>query len=275
VLGGIAADMNNDDKIVGNASSGAAILNHDGSVVALAVPKGYDPSTGLVSTINDRGKIVGIASQPLSCWPSMVNYRVGKPATVIPTGSSALPVRVNDAGTILYEFNTSWSGGGCENVTYPRLWPGAVSIPMPSNGGRGALTPPIEQGTGINAGGDVAGYYSATDANGNYIGMAGFFYKNAVTQEIDPPGGLGSSQPTFEPNGINKADWIVGPVQSSYRATPRAYLWIGGRFTDLNSLISGQTWTLNDATDVNDAGYIVGVGTLKGTSHGFLLIPHT
>ena len=62
--------------------------------------------------------------------------------------------------------------------------------------------------------GDPAGYYGATDANGNYIGMAGFFYKDAVTQEFDPPGELGSRQPTFEPNGINKADWIVGPVQS-------------------------------------------------------------
>jgi hypothetical protein len=43
---------------------------------------------------------------------------------------------------------------------------------------------------------------------------------------------------------------------------------------DLNTMIPQNSgWTLSDATDVNDAGIIVGYGTLKGVNHSFMLVP--
>lgn len=43
---------------------------------------------------------------------------------------------------------------------------------------------------------------------------------------------------------------------------------------DLNTLIDPASgWTLFDARDINDAGQIVGTGTISGTQHAFLLTP--
>ena len=43
---------------------------------------------------------------------------------------------------------------------------------------------------------------------------------------------------------------------------------------DLNSLIAGSSgWVLENATGVNAGGEIVGVGTIDGTEHAFLLVP--
>lgn len=45
--------------------------------------------------------------------------------------------------------------------------------------------------------------------------------------------------------------------------------------TDLNTLLdgSGAGWTLNWANDINDLGQIVGIGTIGGQTHAFLLTP--
>jgi len=43
---------------------------------------------------------------------------------------------------------------------------------------------------------------------------------------------------------------------------------------DLNRLIpSGSGWVLSEATGINDAGQIVGSGTVHGQQHAFLLNP--
>jgi probable HAF family extracellular repeat protein len=44
--------------------------------------------------------------------------------------------------------------------------------------------------------------------------------------------------------------------------------------TDLNSLIpAGSGWVLTSARGINDAGQIVGTGTISGVQHAFLLTP--
>jgi hypothetical protein len=43
---------------------------------------------------------------------------------------------------------------------------------------------------------------------------------------------------------------------------------------DLNKLIpSGSGWVLEQAFAINNAGQIVGTGTINGKEHGFLLTP--
>ncbi|MFO0957932.1 MAG: PEP-CTERM sorting domain-containing protein [Isosphaeraceae bacterium] len=42
---------------------------------------------------------------------------------------------------------------------------------------------------------------------------------------------------------------------------------------DLNGMMPDTSWILNEATDINESGQIVGVGLLNGEYHGFLLTP--
>src|SRR5207245_8849479 len=49
----------------------------------------------------------------------------------------------------------------------------------------------------------------------------------------------------------------------------------GGRMQDLNRLIPRNSgWVLGQANGINDAGQIVGYGTIHGHTHTFLLTPH-
>lgn len=70
------------------------------------------------------------------------------------------------------------------------------------------------------------------------------------------------------PLGINNRNQIVG------NNAGRAQLYENRGSIDLNTLIApGSGWKLEGACDINDKGQIVGYGTIKGQTHGFLLSP--
>ena len=49
---------------------------------------------------------------------------------------------------------------------------------------------------------------------------------------------------------------------------------MAGLVTDLNTLIPPDSgWELQSAEDINNAGQIVGAGTIHGQHHAFLLTP--
>jgi probable HAF family extracellular repeat protein len=53
-----------------------------------------------------------------------------------------------------------------------------------------------------------------------------------------------------------------------------AFLYANGKIKDLNNLIPrGSGWVLSEAAGINDAGKIVGTGTIHGQQHAFLLTP--
>jgi probable HAF family extracellular repeat protein len=54
-----------------------------------------------------------------------------------------------------------------------------------------------------------------------------------------------------------------------------AFVYRDGTLFDLNDrLVANPGWTvLSGATDINDAGQIVGWGTIGGETHGFRLDP--
>ena len=65
-------------------------------------------------------------------------------------------------------------------------------------------------------------------------------------------------------------------VFEGYIPTYHAFLWQGGVMVDLNDLTpTNSGWELTDATAINDAGQIVGAGTLDGRPRAFLLTPET
>src|SRR5262249_7362601 len=65
--------------------------------------------------------------------------------------------------------------------------------------------------------------------------------------------------------------------QTGYTSTIHAFVWKNGVMTDLNKLIpSRPAWTLLQASDINNAGQIVGrgvVGTGSNPVHAYLLKP--
>jgi probable HAF family extracellular repeat protein len=72
--------------------------------------------------------------------------------------------------------------------------------------------------------------------------------------------------------GINDSGVVVG--YSDFQQGYHAFVYSGGKMKDLNKLIpSGSGWVLEQAFAINNAGQIVGTGTINGKEHGFLLTP--
>jgi probable HAF family extracellular repeat protein len=73
--------------------------------------------------------------------------------------------------------------------------------------------------------------------------------------------------------GINNRHQIVG-TSTLASGQQHAYIFSRAAMTDLNELIpAGSGWILVAATGINDAGEIVGNGSINGQTHAFLLTP--
>lgn len=98
------------------------------------------------------------------------------------------------------------------------------------------------------------------------VSHAVLFSNGTVTDLGDLPGATSSWA-----NCINNSGQAVG-----FSGSHAALFDINhpGTVTDLNSLVNATTgWTLEKATAINDVGQIVGVGSINGQSHAFLLTP--
>jgi uncharacterized membrane protein len=63
-------------------------------------------------------------------------------------------------------------------------------------------------------------------------------------------------------------------VAGGFYPNSHAFLWSGGVMKDLNQLLPPSSgWFLEVAQSINDAGQIVGAGTLNGQDRAFLLSP--
>src|SRR5215471_9567114 len=70
--------------------------------------------------------------------------------------------------------------------------------------------------------------------------------------------------------GINNSGVVVGWSNLTYTGSVyHAFVYSNGKMQDLNKLIpSNSGWTLSTAYSINDAGQIVGYGTLRNQQHG-------
>ncbi len=111
--------------------------------------------------------------------------------------------------------------------------------------------------SGLNDRGEVIGYG----------GRQGLLWRDGTIF------GLGSLGRESLPNGINNAGEIVGVTDPSM-GRPHAFIWDSGVMTDLNDYVDPTSgWVLREAVAINDAGQIVGFGTLSGDGRMFLLTP--
>jgi len=124
----------------------------------------------------------------------------------------------------------------------------------------------------ISDAGQIAGWVQRTGLDGIPHARA-FAYSDGTLREL----GTLADLPESNALGVNTAGQIVGTAGTVYGQNDvhdRAVLWNAGLVMDLNTLIPADTgWELQSAEDINNAGQIVGAGTIRGQHHAFLLSP--
>jgi len=257
---------------LGAGNSQAADLNAAGSVVG----NGTDPDVGYVSftwmagqdlqpltdvagvscdllqAIDDRGVAVGIGTFPgLGVRPTRWTDGVPEDLGLLPGDLDGAAFGMSAAGHVVGRSGLEaarWFQGAIERLEFP---------------------------------GDVVTAAYAVNVRGEAVGVAltgpapsPVHWRTTAGVELPTLGG-GSGGAA----AINVRSWIVGASQTAPPYGPdesmRATLWIGGQAHDLNALTIAlpDDVVLSGATDVNDAGQIVGHALIGDSSRGFLLEP--
>jgi probable HAF family extracellular repeat protein len=114
----------------------------------------------------------------------------------------------------------------------------------------------------VNAAGQVIG--NSTIANDAETHP--FIYSGGQLTDLGTLGGTAGYAAA-----LNSKGQVVGYAILT-NGTAHAFVWAAGQMVDLNALLpSGSGWELNSAQFINDAGRIVGMGTLNGVAEPFIL----
>lgn len=255
----------------------------------------YLPSLGgafsSAHALNESRTVVGCSTTAQGVLRATL-WASGPAGTPAPIDLGTLGGRTSEAHGIT---NTGWIVGWADNAANVRR--AFVSIPLNTDPTKprhmcdlGALT---------NAGSSIA-----RDANGlgQIVGQSAFVavdptaavrntravlwaFVPGTPPRIQNLGVLRNTDRTSEALGINGRSQIVGwsggsPVATSATPTARAFLWENGAMLDLNTLIPVTSgWQLLTASEINDAGLIVGWGLTRTASNthavqrAFLLTP--
>lgn len=210
--------------------------------------------------INDRGEIVGwsFGGGPRGGWRRAAIWRDGRAVELAPDspGSSAA-LGINNLGDIV-----GWAEIAVDGNRVQRAfgWAGAPRDlgSLAGDDGR-SLAHDVNdrrQVTGLSATADGSTHAFLWDAG-------------TLTDLGTLPGDTDS-----EALALNGHGHVVGRSYSRHCATcpSRAVVWIDGVARDLNAVAPpGLGWVLNTAIDIDDAGRIVGRGTVGGSPRFFLL----
>ncbi len=304
-----ALAVNNDGVIVGvayfgNNASSTAFRWENGVMTPLSALSGatFTSATG----IDDSGNICGTSGSFAVRWsPGGVISSLGTLggnssfATGIHSSAVAgaaqlanfelhamdhISSTMNDRGTLpggslSLAWDITWDRVICgESDDAGGVFQGFVSS-LAGNGWMRAL-PPIS--------GDTYSSAQAVDGTGSFNMVTWFsvgpVYQRAYLSRLAKTDGtiistvelgfLSSTQIT-NPDDINRHLQIVGYGRPLGNDTRRAFIWEGGRMSDLNTLIPQTSgWVLQRATAINDKGWIVGYGQKDGQQRAFLLRPN-
>lgn len=250
--GAEALDISDDGWVVGSAGTSA------GSVVGMYW-FGADPhpigtlggSRSQAFAINNDHVIVGRSPNA----ENIVEAFRWEDGTILGLGSlvqgeSSEAWDLNEAGTIVGESQA------VDGSVHAVRWQNGVIEDL------GTPSPNFEASwaRGINEDGTIVGGTSV--ANGGSLHP--FVYASGSWDVVTEVPGYADA--------VNASGQVVGTYFTN--AGEVAFLYQNGAVTDLNDLLpAGSAWELHAATDINDAGQIVGHGAHDGEPRGFLLSP--
>jgi probable HAF family extracellular repeat protein len=289
--------INNTGQIVGTYDGAAAILSA-GAITSLGTVAPGSFGLG----INDRGDVVGSVNSQSSSYG--FSYAGGTLTRIGPWPGEAFPlsnaVAINNAGTVAgnafpevgeamrgYVFDGSavrmiatlggdWSvvtainnaGAvvGTSSLRSDGNWIGSGFHAYIDRGG-------VMQDLGTLAGGLHSQAYDINDA-GMAVGWSdlnvdpdvspdahAFLYRDGTMLDLGTLGGIHALA-----RGLNNAGHVVGNSDMLDPASgPHAFLYLDGRMLDLNAVVTGAgDWKIVDASDINDAGQILGRACRQG-----------
>jgi probable HAF family extracellular repeat protein len=213
---------------------------------------------GTATGINSTGQVVGQTSNRIACRVDTDSS--GNPTSITDLGSlspadNSTALGINDAGVIVGLDNLIAGGS-----SRPWYWNGSL-VELPGLGGTQG------QANAINNSGVIVG--SSTDSSGTEHAVE---WSGASITDLGLFPGVTFSQA----NAINDlGEDVVGSADASGAPTfGGAALWQDGQMLLLNTLIDPNNgWRLDVATGINDAGDIVGFGSLNGVGRAYLLTP--
>lgn len=201
------------------------------------------------AAINQSGQVAGSSLTPQSEFHAYL-YSAGTMNDLGSLGGGySVAYALNDAGTVVGD--SALASGETHGFVYS----GGTMTDVGTLGGTSSSAYAINQ----------AGQAIGTAATPDDAEIHGFIYSGGQLTDL---GTLGGSYST--PWAINDAGQVVGETETAEFA-PRAFLWQNGTMLDLNTLVTGSGWELTGAYFINNAGRIVGQGTLNGTPQWFIL----
>ncbi|OGP87918.1 MAG: hypothetical protein A2157_02665 [Deltaproteobacteria bacterium RBG_16_47_11] len=210
-------------------------------------------SGSFANGINNSGHVVGSAALAGDAATHAFVYKDGVMNDIgtLNNAWSSQAYAINDYGQIV-----GWSRYNASTATTAFFYSGDVMTDITPGAGSGIAYD-------INNSGQIVGAkaFSANDSHA-------FLYGGGALTDLGTlRAGGGEARGINDHGQIVGWSYVPGPI-------PHAFLYESGVMIDLNTLLPpGSGWVLNYAYDINDKGRIVGVGTIDGQSHAFLMVP--